>query len=137
MKRVMIVMGIMAISVFTYAQSHVVIDNGRGGDTYKVWVGTTPYELIPATSAGAKTCYTVKAMEGQYWFDYDSTVSTWNAVTYNAVGMRAGVKTGENAQIKVNEHITINGILGTPMYIVSDLTTGCTVQVIENTSYEQ
>lgn len=136
MKKAIMAIVLIFVAGTVMAQSITLISNGRGGDTYKVWVGTSPYALISAETAGAKTCYTVKAMEGQFWFDFDTTVSTWNAQSYNLVGMRAGVKTGENAQIKTSEHITLNGMLGCPMYIVSDLTTGCTVQVIENTIHE-
>jgi len=132
MKRLLMVACLLIIGGLVYAQSHVVIDNGRSGTAYQVWVATAVYNIIPSDYAGAYSCYTLKSLAGTFWFDFDSTVSaTASGLTYKVNGV-----TGESAKIVANESVTINGTLGSGVWAISNsLSPGCTIQVIINRLY--
>lgn len=115
-------------------QSVTTLNAGRDADVWTVWVGTTPYKLISGDYAGTYTGYTAKSLAGTFWTDFDTTVSTWNT-SRSANETINGYVTGEDWKTPVNGNFRIDGLLGVQVYVVSDLTTGCTIQIMVNKIY--
>ena len=134
MKKIFLVLCLLMTYGTVFGQSHVVVKNGQSGTSYQVWVATAVFQIISADYAGAYSCYTLKSLAGTFWFDYDTTVSTWASagLTYKVNGL-----TGESGKIVANEHKTINGILGSGLWVISNtLAGGCTIQVDINRLYQ-
>ncbi len=126
MKKLLMAVCMITIYGLSFAQTHVIQDNGRSGIAYQIYIGTSAYNLIDANYAGTYSCYTLKVLAGTIWYDYDAVISTWASagLTYKINGL-----TGESNKMVANETKIENGILGDGLWIISNsIASGATVQ---------